>query len=396
MSGGVMTRVRAALRGERDGAEYEAYRRAGAGVYARLEAAEALRKTIDAWAPSAAQASQLLATWNAYCLQTLAEQLLDADYAADPGTVGYLPPVTGEQVRRLFAGVQSWVSYAAQAEQNDSFDLSARLALPAELPAWVEVEPCPRPHLLAMREGARTIRERAEASLADVLRHVPAARDADAARMRQLAAAAAAARDYADGLFGDELTPRLHQAIEGQLHQTLTGYYRLGQVAAMPALTSRLDTSAAPAQYPATSGARPADPWCLTDAASRSTWTRDPAARRAIEQLWANDPDPDTTVRIQQEIDSAEQAGAIARAVDDYGRPLGHYFCCPWGAVYEVRRPVLIAGQQLPVGTQFAYDVSAEEVVEGGPFVRRLVTGPFSRTDRIDYCDPTAGGDDDE
>lgn len=397
MSGGILTRVRAALKGELDASEYEAYRRAGASVYARLEAAEALRRTIKPWNPTAAQASQLLATWNAYCLQTLAERLLDADYAADPGTAGFLPTVTAEQVRRLFAGVQTWVSFAAQAEQNDSFDLSARLVLPADLPGWVESEPCPRPHLVAMRDGGHAIRDRAEAALADLLLEVPGTRLDEAARLRQLAAAAASAADYADGLYGGQVSPSLHQVIEDHLHQSLAGYYRLGQLVAMPRLIDpRGGDVPDPMQFPARGGTQPTDPWCLTDPTSRSAWGRDPAARRAIELLWANDPDPTSTLRIQHEIDAAEKAGAIARAIDEFGRPLGHYFCCPWAAVYEVRRPVVLAGQHLPVGTQFAYDVSAEEVPEGGEFVRRLVTGPFSRTDRIDYCDPTADGHHDD
>jgi len=44
---------------------------------------------------------------------------------------------------------------------------------------------------------------------------------------------------------------------------------------------------------------------------------------------------------------------------------------------------------------QFALDVSAAEMVETGTFVRRLVTGPFSPTNKVDYCDPEAGRPDD-
>jgi hypothetical protein len=46
-------------------------------------------------------------------------------------------------------------------------------------------------------------------------------------------------------------------------------------------------------------------------------------------------------------------------------------------------------------GQQFTVDVSAEEVPETGEFVRRIVTGPFSPTTKIDYCDPDAGGHED-
>lgn len=393
----VITRVRAALKGEVSVDTLEAYRRAGGAVYAQFEAAEALRRTIDPWAPAPAQASQLLATWNAYCLQTLAEQLLDADATADPGTVGFLPPVTAEQVRRLFGQVPVWLSRAAQATQNPGYDVAAELALPADLPAWVEVEPCPRAHLSAMLATAQAIRERAEAALGDLTSKVPDSHAADAARLRQAAADAATSADYARDLYGSSVDTRLHEDIEARLHHALQLYYRLGQVAAMPSLLPILDQPPVPRTFsPSTPSPAGFDQWCLTDPQTRESWKRDPAARTAISNLWRFDPDPSATLAIQHQIDAALTDGAVTRALDEYGRPLGHYFCCPWAAVLEVRHPVVIAGQRLPVGTQFAYDVSAEEMAEGGAFVRRLVTGPFARTDRVDYCDPTVGGHDDD
>lgn len=39
---------------------------------------------------------------------------------------------------------------------------------------------------------------------------------------------------------------------------------------------------------------------------------------------------------------------------------------------------------------QFTFDVSAEEMADGGQFVRRLLPGPFHDTSEIYYCDPTA------
>ena len=37
---------------------------------------------------------------------------------------------------------------------------------------------------------------------------------------------------------------------------------------------------------------------------------------------------------------------------------------------------------------QFVFDVGAEEVAEGGAFVRRIKRDPFHETTEIDYCDP--------
>ena len=55
----------------------------------------------------------------------------------------------------------------------------------------------------------------------------------------------------------------------------------------------------------------------------------------------------------------------------------------------QVCRPVTIAGQQLRALKEFTFDVSAEEMGEGGEFTRRLLLGPFHPTTKIDYCDPS-------
>ena len=57
----------------------------------------------------------------------------------------------------------------------------------------------------------------------------------------------------------------------------------------------------------------------------------------------------------------------------------GHrqYDRCPWPAIYEVRLPVSIAGQELWPAQEFTFDVSAEPISKGGGFTRQLLTGPF-------------------
>jgi hypothetical protein len=43
-------------------------------------------------------------SWNAFLLQTLGDQFLDADYRANPASVGFVPPVTAEQVLASTSG----------------------------------------------------------------------------------------------------------------------------------------------------------------------------------------------------------------------------------------------------------------------------------------------------
>jgi hypothetical protein len=152
----LMTKMRAALGGERDAAFLEALRAAGRVAYDELIVAERIRASgVSPWGAPAAIGSQNLATWNAFVLQTLGETFLDADYAAKPGTVGFVPPVTYDQAARWFAAVEGWVSRARQARVNPDYDISRELGLPGGLPPWAEVDPCPPEHLTAMLAAVR-------------------------------------------------------------------------------------------------------------------------------------------------------------------------------------------------------------------------------------------------
>jgi hypothetical protein len=54
---------------------------------------------------------------------------------------------------------------------------------------------------------------------------------------------------------------------------------------------------------------------------------------------------------------------------------------------------VRIARKRLHATGQFVFDVSAEEMAEGGAFVRRIVRSPFHDTKEIDCCNPSGGHD---
>jgi hypothetical protein len=107
----LMTRLVSALRGEVSAENLEAYRRAGGVAYGELEKAEALRtelavsRVLPRDVPAEA-AGRLLCTWNSFVLQTLGEEMLDADYSADPRPAGFVPPVTAEQVMAFFGQVR--------------------------------------------------------------------------------------------------------------------------------------------------------------------------------------------------------------------------------------------------------------------------------------------------
>ena len=390
----MMTRLAAAMHGEVSADTVEAYRRAGGVAYQDMTDAEQLRESLAAsgagpWGTSPAQASRLLCAWNAFALQTLGDELVEADYRADPRTVGFLPPVTAEQAAAFLGEVEQWSSRARRATEDTTYDITAEVALPVPLPGWVKVEPCPRPHLDAMLAAAQAMRGRAEAALADFIRTAPPqGREAAAARLRGRAAEADSVVAYGEALWSPDASGEVHERVENSLRRGIDAYYELGQLLAMPDLADRPQVSAVPvAARPLPLPGQPGfDQWCLTDPHTRARWQQDPAARRAIETLWRYDPDPAATLAIQSQIDAAVAAGAVAGKTPRGHR---HFNCCPWSSVYQVRRPVTIGGQQLRALQEFTFDVSAEEMGEGGEFTRRLLLGPFHPTTRIDYCDPS-------
>lgn len=395
-----MTRLTSALRGEVAATTVEAFRRAGGAAYDDLMNAEHTRREIvdsgtDLWSTTPGQASQLLATWNAFALQTLGDHLIDADYKADPRTVGYLPRVTYEQAARFLGEVEQWSGLARRAAVDPTFDVSTQTVLPAPLPRWVEVEPCPEPHVRAMIAAAHAMRDRVEAAKADFGNcHLPKDREAAASKIAGLVADADAAVSHGEAMWSPKAPQQVHERAERSLKRGLEAYFLVGQLLAMPDLLDRPQVSVASAggsrlPLPGEPGF---DPWCLTDPASRRIWRLDRAAARAIDVLWRSDPDPAATLSIQAQIDAALAGGLLVSGQDLAGRKLGNYYCCPWSPIYVVKQPVSIGDRTFRPGEQFAFDVSAEEMFEGGVFKRELVAGPFYPTNEVDYCDPTIGG----
>ena len=224
------------------------------------------------------------------------------DGTSDPRTVGYLPPVTAEQAAAFFGEVEYWSSRTHRAAVDPHYDVSAEAGLPASLPAWVQVEPCPRPHLAAMLPAARSMRDHAQMALADYTRaEVPEDKAKLTTKLTGMIAEADEAVAYAEALWSPSSTDLIHQRVESSVTRGIKRYYLLGQLLGMPALLERPQAEVAVA-----SGHRlplPGQPgfdlWCLTDPTTRPQWQRDPAARRALEVMWSYAPDPAATLTLQ-------------------------------------------------------------------------------------------------
>ncbi|MCW8309124.1 MULTISPECIES: hypothetical protein [unclassified Acidiphilium] len=396
---GIMTRLRAMATGEVSAATLEAYRGAGGAVYDLFVKAEHRRGELvaagkTAWTMTDSERSFLAATWIAYSFQTLGDAFLQADYDADPGTIGFVPPVTARQAELFYGAVEEWLAAALRAQGDETFVLPRRV--PVALPAWVEVEPCPAAHLAAMMAACRTIAEHATIAVADCAR---AATDdthkAELAMLQGELASLTSSSDYAQSLYQSSHAPgsALHERMETTIKAAIESAFRLGQLAAMPAAITEDRNRRQNRRSTATIRALPLpgmpgfDLFCLTDPHAAPHFRKDMKAQKALGYLWSRDPAPEATLAIQQEIEAALARGDISYAKDNRSQQGRCYYCCPWGAIYHVDHEVEIDRTRLRPGQEFAFDVSAEPLAEVGPFKRQITVGNFFSTSETDYCD---------
>lgn len=393
---GLWTRIVARLDGDVPAKSFDGYRRAGASVYDLMDRVEQRRKDLTArkvgpWNADRTTQYEFAFAWNAYVLQSLGDKIIEAGSIAEPEAQGYLRPVTAHQVAAFYDQVEGWVSRANQAANNPTY--KADVHLPAVLPNWVEVDPCPRAHLRAMMSALDAIRGRAEvANAAFGAEDAPAEWRQAQGAVRQCLANANSAADYAHQLWDRDPPENLHAEIQRNAKKALDGYYALGQMLAMPDLAERyqmdVPQAAASARVPRLPGpGEPGfDPWCLTDPLTRSQWQRDAEGERAVIALWSSDPDPRATLDLHAEVEAALDRGDVAPA------GLGHYYRCPWAPIYETMRPVVISGKYLHQLEKFVLDVSAEDLAKGGTFRREILVGKFHPTDKAGGHDPARSG----
>ncbi len=410
MHPGFFARMRAFIRGEISAETIESYRTAGGVAYSLFIEAEKKRADLadggtSPWTMSAGDRAYFTAVWIGFSLQTLGDAFIKADYDLDPDTVGFVPRITAEQVDLFYSHVADFLAFAAAAADNKDYVLPGHL--PFDLPEFVEADPCPLAHLVAMLAAGRVMVEHAGIAVSDALRATKD-RPAESAALRSRIAALQSTHDSAQALHRDGFvpTPEMHMRIESQIKSVIQEAFLIGQLVVQPNLLSGTAynhhtvpqaSSGNPFDNIFTNGKRlprPGKPgfdlFCLTSPSHISQFRRDPKAGPAMEFLWTHDPNPDETLTIQESILAAANRGDIS---DRQNGKTACYSCCPWAAIYLVVRPVTLAGHLMRPGQEFVFDVSAEETERGGPFRRELLIGRFSSTTKTDYC---TGGEDDD
>ncbi len=412
----------ASATGEVSADTLEAYRRASLAVYDALEHSETHRQSAvtegkNAWTLPKSTQAEMLCTWNAFVLQTLGDRFLDADYEGDPHTVGFVPAITSDQILSFYTQVEGWLNRAQQAHFNPDYKLD--VAVPAAVPAWSEVEPCPNAHLVGMLEAMRAVRDHTDAALL-FLNDSPPQTDEQtksANQIRQIHASAQTKARYAEDMMNGNPSRDVHERVEEHVKEAVESYYLLGQLLAMPELALKVKQPPKPLPAPpmsppptpfytpspnlyapqiaqlAPSGAANFDMWCLTAPEAKGKFQQDREAVRAIKTLWQLDPDPRRTIEIQNEINAALARGDIGFALDKWGKKLGHFFCAPWGSVYVAKRSITIGGTRMMTMQQFIFNVTCEGVNLGAPFEREIMTGNFTPTVKFEYGDPNEAPD---
>jgi hypothetical protein len=325
---------------------------------------------------------------NALVLQTIGETLLEEDYAAAPATRGHLPPVTAEQAWACFEQVGPWLSWARQGLAAADWDIRTVTEVPATLGIWVDDDDYPAQHIVALSRSAQQVGGQVEAALGAVTGWaVSEPRPRAVWDKARVAAEGCRGRlEHLSRLCRPPLPDDLRLWVLQESRRLLDEQFRLGQMLAAPQLVVEPRTPSrrlrpAPARLRAP-GEPGFDQWCLTSSAYRSRLRSGRTATLAIDRLWRRDPEPSRTLGIQRQIEAALAAGSIRHTYSSDG-PQRVFHACPWGPIYEVVRPVRIAGTRLHTLTQFTYEVSADQFRETGTFVRRLVRGPFVSTGRM-------------
>lgn len=387
---GLVTRLLARSTGRVPATTVEAYMRAGRAVYDDLFAAEDLRRDLaaageDLWSLRPGLSSQLLATWCAFALQTLGERLVESEYAASPRFAGYLPAMSAGQASVLLDAGRTWSARARRAVADPGYSVADELWLPARLPVWERMQPCPPTHVEAMLAAARALLERGQVALGDFSATTIPAEHADTPnRLGGLYAQADAAVEQAEQMWRPSDEQPLHRAVEDALRDALEQLFELGQLLARPSLLDGEGAGSGPHASRLTPGETGFDPWCLSDPAAARSLGHDPAARSALEHLWRSDPDPRATLALFEEVKQAAQDGSIAPS-DESG---SYFYCTPWPTIYTVRSPVTLAGHALRPAQQFTLDICTGGDHSGAAgFHRDLLIQTFQPVAQLEFCD---------
>lgn len=362
------------IRGEVSDANVRGYLRAASQI-------EEIWQQIDD--QLAALLGQGIAPWEAYARlryplafvraarthQIAVRELLAADAAADPATVGYLPRVTYDQANTLCHEILPNLQHSIAALHDPAY--VPDVSLPLALGARVEAEQaCPVPHLLGMISATREVGEWAAGMIAQYRTAVLHATQATPPEITQHLAAldAELAQATANQRFGEDLvgqltaygaTPELHEQAEDRLWEALGSYFLLNQAVAMPELLAERMRKAPTPESGATQRLHkkyrakrinPHDLWRVAAPTARTELQGTPFGTDEMDEM-CEKMGGVLSAGAQQYLDDV--ADAVARG-DAYA--VAAMANCPFEPLYRARRALDLAGAHVAAGHEFHWN----------------------------------------
>lgn len=334
--------------------------------------------------------AQGIAPWDAYARlryplafvraarthQIAVRELLAADGAADPETIGYLPRVTYDQANVFCHEILPNLQHAIAALHDPAY--TPDVSLPLALGARVEAEQaCPVPHLLGMISATREVGEWAAGLTAQYRNAISHATQTPPPEISQhlMALDGGLARAASNLRFGEDLvgqiteratTPELHEQAEDRLWDALGEYFLLNQAVAMPELlqqsaTSASATAAASDAAQPNSARRPRQKYHDKHISPHELWRI--AAPSARTELQGTQFGTDEMVEMCEKMGGVLSAGA-QQYLDDVDDAVvrGDAYAvaamanCPFESLYRARRALDLAGAHVPAGYEFHWN----------------------------------------
>ncbi len=355
-------------------AELDAYR-SGARFLDDLDAAiqtriiaRPLKPGVGPWARPRNQHYAMAFANIARELSTIGTVMLESDAQESPGTAGYLPPVTFRQVKALYEQVARYAQLAWEALANPRY--VASVSLPVALGPRIEAEgKCPILHLKGIHAAARSLHALGDQKLQEFLgtvRTAGVAPDDNIKRalgdLTQLWARAQARFGYASNQLavlsqGGSVTMEVHEDAEDRLWYSLTDYFVMAQLIAMPELVGFGGVNAAGRDV------EHGNRWFMSHPSAVANLQGNRWGEEELKVFWT-EKRWRTTAREERylaECAHLEKEGHI--------RVVGQWATHPYAPLYSALRDVQVLLRPIRRGVEFYLDMDDDEdqLVFGSP-----------------------------
>lgn len=299
--------------------------------------------------------------------------LLESDAQENPNTAGYLPRVTYNQVKGLYEQVAGYTQRAWEALANPNY--AAQGSLPVALGPRVEARgKCPLVHLQGIHAAARSLHALGDARLKQFLGTVRSSGvtpDDTTKRalgdLTQVWARAQARFGYASNQLsvvsqGGDVSLEVHEDAENRLWYSLSDYFILAQVIAMPELIVLGGANVAGRDV------SKENRWFLANATAAAKLQGDSWGEEEMQIFWG-EKSWRTTAREERYLSQCAQLleqGAL--------KIVGEWATCPFSPLYQACRDVRVLNRPISKGTEFNLDMddNADRLVLGTPTFGRV------------------------